>query len=252
MEKKYIVMEWVIMEGGYLVEFNFSLYSFIHDELYEARMFRTKEQISREGARSLTDHLFVGLLSLYAMSNDYNYAPVAKEYAKRTTQLGNWNNPSPSNTDMYMTLYSLQRPDTLLKSERDQLLMNKVRIDGVKIKRFLNQIKTGNITPGQAQQFFFKMERDLKIQDPKLRAARRLTQDWNTLTTQQQQLVATQLNRHYRLNARRSDLMPLFTKYANDSDLLLRDQEKKTIKQRVLRGIGAFAAGYAIGKALPS
>ena len=254
MEKKYTALEWATMEGGHSIEeatMELAGLSFIQG-LGEARMFRSREQIAKEGARNLTDHLFVGLLSLYAMSNNYEYAPVAKEYAKRTTQMGNWNRPSPSQTDLYQTLYSLQRPNELLPAERDQLLMNKVNVDTRRIKQFLNKIKQGNMTKGEAQNFFFKLERDLKIQDPKLRAARRLTQDWDTLTSQQQKLVGTQLNKYYRLNARRSDMAPLFGKYARDNDLILQDKEKRTIKQQIVRGIGAFAAGYAIGKALPS
>ena len=139
-----------------------------------------------------------------------------------------------------------------MPAERDKMLMNKVRVDMPRIKRFLNDVKRGNVSKGQAQQFFFKLERDLKIQDPKLRAARRLTQDWETLSSQQRQLVGTQLNRYYRMNARRSDMNPLFTNFAKDENLLISDQEKKSIKQRIVRGVGAFAAGYAIGKVLPS
>ena len=47
--------------------------SFIQS-LGEARMFKSRNQLEKEGARSLTDHLFVSLLALYAMSNDYKYA----------------------------------------------------------------------------------------------------------------------------------------------------------------------------------
>ena len=253
--EKYTRQQWAAMEGGHTVEDAelelASEYEFIK-EITEARMFRTRDQIAKQGARNLTDHLFVGLMSLYAMSNDYKYAPVAKEYAKRTAQFGNFNRPSPSGTDLYQTLYSIQRPEELMPAERDKMLMNKVKVDMPRIKRFLNNVKRGNVSQSEAQQFFFKLERDLKIQDPKLRAARRLTQDWEKLSTQQRQLVGTQLNRYYRMNARRSDLNPLFSNFAKDENLLINDQEKKSIKQRIVRGIGAFAAGYAVGKVLPS
>ena len=58
------------------------------------------------------------------------------------------------------------------------------------------------------QQFLFKLERDLKIQDPKLKATRRLVQNWPNLSSQQQQLAGNQLNRYYRMFARRSDMAP--------------------------------------------
>lgn len=219
-------------------------------ELGEARMFKSRNQIEKEGARSLTDHLFVSLLSLYAMSNDYKYAPVAKEYARRTMNFGNFNRPSPSGTDLYQTMYSLQRPEELFSKERDAMLMDKIQLEVPKIKRFLQQVKQGKVNPSTAQEFFFRLERNLKIQDPKLRAARRLTQDWTKLSTQQQQLVTTQLMRYFRLNARRSDLMPLYSSFAKDNKLEIGDEQKGSIAKTLAKGAAAFAAGYVAGKSL--
>lgn len=218
--------------------------------LSEARMFKSRNQIEREGARSLTDHLFVSLLALYAMSNDYKYAPVAKEYARRTMNFGNFNRPSPSGTDLYQTIYSIQRPGEMFTQERDSMLMDKVNVETHKIKRFLQQVKQGNVNPATAQEFFFRLERNLKIQDPKLKAARRLTQDWTRLSTQQQQLVTTQLMRYFRLNARRSDLMPLYSSFASESDLLISDEKKGSIAKTIAKGAASFAAGYIAGKSL--
>ena len=221
--------------------------SFIQS-LGEARMFKSRNQLEKEGARSLTDHLFVSLLALYAMSNDYKYAPVAKEYARRTMNFGNFNRPSPSGTDLYQTIFGLQRPEEMFKQERDSMLMDKVQVETPKIKRFLQQVKQGNVNPATAQEFFFRLERNLKIQDPKLKAARRLTQDWTKLTTQQQQLVTTQLMRYFRLNARRSDLMPLYSAFAKDSGLVISDKKKSGIAKTLALGAAGFAAGYAAGK----
>jgi len=216
--------------------------------LGEARMFKTRQQISKEGARGLTDHLFVGLMSLYAMSNDYKYAPQAKQYARRTGMYGGFNKASPSGTDIYQTLFTLNKPAGLADSERDKLLLAKVTIDQRKIRQFLKMLETGKVNPGQARAFFYKLEKNLAIQDPKLRAARRLIGDWGGLTSTQQQLASTQLNKYYRLNARRSDLTPMFKKFSDENNLNLDKGEKKTIKQRVARAVGAFAAGYTAGK----
>lgn len=248
MTDKYTAAQWAAMEGGHSVEEEKRELSFIQS-LGEARMYKTRNQISREGARSITDHLFVSLMSLYAMSNDYKYAPVAKEYAKRTMATGgSFSKPSPSGTDLYQTLYTLNKPEGLVNSEADNLLLAKVRVNNVKIKKFMRDVQTGKITPGEAQAFFFKMEKDLAIQDPKLRAARRLTQNWNTLTTAQRQLVSTQLSRYYKMSARRSDMAPLFTQFAKDSGLAVSDSKAKKIGKRIARGAAAFAGGYALGK----
>jgi len=223
------------------------------ESLGEARMFKSREQISREGSRVVTDHLFVSLLSLYAMSNDYRYAPVASEYARRTISRGSFNSPSPGGTDLYQTIFSLQRPGEMFNGKADDMLMGKVNIDANRLKRFIRGIEQGNISSQEAGAFLYKLERDLKIQNPKLRAARRLTQDWDTISSTQQKLVVNQLMQHYRLNGRRSDIMPLFSSFAKENNLEMDQQEKQSVAKRVAKGAayaaGAFAVGYAAGKA---
>ena len=157
-------------------------------------------------------------MSLYAMSNDYKYAPVAKQYARRTGMYGGFSRPSPSGTDVYQTLHALLKPKGLVDSEADKLLLAKVKINQPKMRQFLKMLETGKVNSGQARAFFYKLEKNLAIQDPKLKAARRLVGDWNNLSTMQQQLAATQLNKHYRINARRSDLTPLFKNYSEENN----------------------------------
>ena len=249
MENKYTASQWAAIEGGHTMETDTSKELKFMQSLGEARMYKTRNQISREGARSITDHLFVSLMSLYTMSNDYKYAPVAKEYARRTMQSGSsFANPSPSGTDLYQTIHTLNKPEGLVSSEADKLLLAKVNVNNLKIKNFMRGVQSGKITPGQAQQFFFKLEKDLAIQDPKLRAARRLAQNWDTLTTAQRQLVTTQINRYFKMNAKRSDIAPLFTRFAKDAGLVVNDSKAKKIGKRIARGAAAFAGGYALGK----
>lgn len=252
MAEKFTAKQYAEMYGGHTITEEQPQGLEFMQTLGEARMFRSKEQLKREGARNTSDHLFASLMSLYAMSQDYKYAPVAKEYARRTMSLGNFNNASPGGSDLYQTLFTLKRGDKFFGRERDTMLMDKVKLDEPRIKRFLNQMRRGDVNQQQAQQFFFKLERDLKIQDPKLKATRRLIQNWPNLNTQQRQLAGNQLGRYYQMNARRSDLMPLYTSFAKDGGYLIPDSKKKSIAKGIAKGVGAFAAGYAIGKMLPS
>ena len=249
-EKKYTAAQYARMAGGHALEEDEQYkYDFINELiLSEARMFRSKEQISGNGVRMLADNLFVNLLSLYTMSQDYNYAPVAKKYAQKTVLPGNFNRPSPSNTDLYMALHSLKNADKYMSKEKDAMLANKITLRDNQIKVFLNKIRTGNINKGQAQAFFYKLEKDLKIMDPKLRAARRLAQNWETLTTQQRELVGTQLGNFYKMKGRRSEMMPLFTQFTKDNDLMLTPKEKSSIAGTLTKMAVGAAAGYAIGK----
>ena len=250
-ENKYTARQWAEMYGGHEMTEEQKGLPFMQT-LGEARMFRSKDQIKREGARNTSDHLFATLMSLYTMSQDYKYAPVAKEYARRTMQFGNFNNPSPSGSDLYQTMFTLKRGDDYFGKARDTMLMDKVRVDEPRIKRFLQQLRAGTVNTSQASQMFFKLERDLKVQDPKLKATRRLVQNWGNLSSQQQQLAGNQLNRYYKMFARRSDMAPLYANYAKDSGFVLDKAKKSSIGIQVARKVGAFAAGYAIGKAIPS
>lgn len=249
-KEKYTLQQYAAMQGGHSIDDlgpESNGLDFIQS-LGEARMFKTRQQLASAGARALTDHLFVGLLSLYAMSNDYKYAPVAKQYARRTGMYGGFSRPSPSGTDVYQTIHTILKPEGLADSEADKLLFAKVKVSQPRIRQFLKMLETGKVNPGQAKAFLYKLEKDLAIEDPKLRAARRLIGDWNGLSTQQRQLASTQLNKYYKMNARRSDLNPLFKQFSGENNLDLEAGEKKTIKQRIARGAAAFAAGYTAGK----
>jgi len=248
-EEKYTLRQYAAMQGGHEMpkESEEPYLEFINS-LGEARMFRTRDMIQKQGARTLTDHFFVSMMSLYAMANDYKYAPVAKEYARRTSMFSNWNKPSPSGTDLYQTIHSTLKPKGLADSDADKLLLTKVNVEQKRIRNFLKQIESGKINSGQAQAFFYRLEKNLAIQDPKLRAARRLVGEWDTLNTTQRQLAASQLTKYYRLNARRSDLNPIFTKYANEQGLEIDAKKKGSIGKRIARGAAAFAAGYTAGK----
>lgn len=248
-KEKYTLEQYAAMQGGHeMPKDSEEPYLEFINSLGEARMFRTRDMIKAQGARSLTDHVFVSMMSLYAMANDYKYAPVAKEYARRTSMFSNWNKPSPSGTDLYQTIHSTLKPTGLADSEADKLLLAKVNVEQKRIRMFLKQIESGKINTGQAQAFFYRLEKNLAIQDPKLKAARRLVGEWDTLNTTQRQLAATQLTKYFRLNARRSDLNPIFTKYANEAGLELTDKKKGGIGKRIARGAAAFAAGYTAGK----
>ena len=246
---KFTPMERALMEGGHEVPQKTPQGATFIQDLSEARMFKTRDQIAREGSRTLSNHLMMSLISLYIMSSEYDYAPVAAAYARKTTGLGNFNRPSPGGTDLYQTIYSLNRPE-LFKGDKDAMMMQKINMSNQKIKSFLNSIASGKVSPSIASQALLRFERDLGITDPKLRASRRLAQDWPNLTTDQRKLVATQMMRYYRMNARRSDIMPLFGSFVNDNNLMATGKTKANIARKVAKGAAAFTAGYMLGKNL--
>lgn len=246
-KKQYTATQWAEIEGGHTMSEKSTELPFMQS-LGEARMFKSKAQIAREGVRSVTDHVFVSCLSLYAISQDYNSAPMAKNYAKATIARGSFSAASPGGTDLYQTMFVLNKPAGIVDSAKDKLLLNKITVDNQKIKGFLRKIQNGSMSHGEAQSFFYRLESQLNIQDPKLRAARRLTQNWSKLTTAQRTLVATQLDRYYKTAAYRSDMRPLFMKFAKNNGLIVGASKAGKIAKRIARGAAAFTAGYAAGK----
>lgn len=91
--------------------------------LGEARMYKSRSQIASNGARSITDHAFVSLLSLYAMSQDYESAPVATKYAKSTISRGSFSQPSPGAMKKYLAQAWAKRKPGIAVSTPEQALI---------------------------------------------------------------------------------------------------------------------------------
>ena len=144
-------------------------------------MFKTRNQISNEGARSISDHIFVSILSLYIMSTDYQFNPVAVKYAARTNMYGAYNRPSPSGTDLYQALYSVQRPELFKGQAKDDLLMDKIRVEPQKIKKLLDQIKHNRVNSSTVSSELYRLERNLKNPRPKTTCGKKISTELGTI-----------------------------------------------------------------------
>ena len=133
-DKKYTLQQYAAIQGGHEMTPDDTSLSFMQT-LGEARMYKSKHEISREGARSITDHAFVSMLSLYAMSQDYDSAVMAKNYAKATIARGSFSAASPGGTDLYQTLFTLNKPMGLVDSAKDKILLNKLTVDNETVSK---------------------------------------------------------------------------------------------------------------------
>ena len=52
------------------------------------------------------------------------------------------------------------------------------------------------------------------------------------------------------MNAMRSDIYPLFSKFAKSQNLIVGDSKKAAIGKAIARKAAAFGAGYALGRSL--
>ena len=99
-QKQYTAKQWSEIEGGHTMsEEPKSQYGFIGD-IMESKMFRSKSRVEGSNARDMADFAMMNVLALYILSNEYDYAVAAQDYAKRTIMYGNFNSFRTGGTDL--------------------------------------------------------------------------------------------------------------------------------------------------------
>lgn len=256
--EKYTAKQYAQMSGGHTMENNTSSpqYGFI-GELNESKMFRTKRQLETSDLRSNLDFAFLNLLTLHTMYQDYNTAPQAQAYAKRTLLAGGgqFKNYKTNGTDLYQALHSIST-GKYMSNDKAGIQAGKVKLPEMKIKQYLTQMAQGRdiISP---QSFFMQLERGLDIQDSNYRSVRRIVANWNNSDKAQRGLASTRLLQYYRTKAIKSELFAGFQKMTKSNGLEIRNvrnAEKGPGKLRraafrTVAGAAAFSGGFAAGRA---
>lgn len=180
---------------------------FVND-LNESSQYRTRFSLKTKNAREIADHCFMDLISLWILYNEYEYAPVAIEYARKTSIYGNFNLYRQSGTDLYITSHILatENADLIENNEADKVFFEKINVSGLRLFQFIKKISKNNLRVSYARQFLQKIERKLYIENSNYRSIRRMAQNWGYLTEKQKSLVITKILQFYRTNARRSEL----------------------------------------------
>ena len=256
--EKYTAKQWSEIQGGHTMsETPKKQYAFIGD-LMESRMFRSKSKVEDTNAREMADFAMMNLLALYILSNEYDFAVAAQDYAKRTMMYGNFNSYRAGGTDLNIALTAV-RNGMSGDGAKDDLQNNKLRFNDVKIKAFLNTIKAGR-PPVSVPSFFLRMEKDLDIQNSNYRSIRRLAQDWPRLNKMQKQLVITRMMQFFRAKALRrvisyirdmSRSQGLEARNAHNAEGSPKMRGADTLAKLAVAG-GAIAGGYALGKSIGS
>ena len=107
-------------------------YEFIGDIL-ESKMFRSKSRVEGTDARDMGDFAMMNMLALYILSNEYDFAGVARDYAKRTMQYGNFNSFRAGGTDLNIALTAVKNGMTD-SGEKNQIQSSKYKFNDQKIK----------------------------------------------------------------------------------------------------------------------
>jgi hypothetical protein len=226
--------------------------------LSESRMFRTKKIVSEINVDDAAELAFVYFMLLNVWNKDYDFAPLAKEYAKRTTLFSNFDMFRTSGTDLYIALNRLIGKDQNYDDEKDAIAIQRIRIKPIDIKRYLAHIEHNNSNPQFENTMLMKFQRDLSIQDSMLRSMRRLVADWDNINHSQRALVVTRLTQYVKLRAVKSDAYAPLVTYKNHKGYNVDDSDdtKKNIWNnpiaKVATGLamiyGAKKLGQHLGK----
>ena len=82
-------------------------YSFLSDEISEARMYRQRNTTDKMTLQDTANFAFLNTLLLYILYNEYESSPAAVDYAARTMRYQNFNTYKDGGTDLYFAYYSL-------------------------------------------------------------------------------------------------------------------------------------------------
>jgi hypothetical protein len=226
-------------------------------EFTESAQYRSKHAFKQVNARIVSDHAFMDMIGLWILYNEFESAPIARDYAERTVTFSRFTNFRQASTDLYLNLHVItENRSDLLGSDADSTLLSRVELDVNGIVRYLRGISRNNINAALVRQTMQRMEQALHIDNSNYRAIRRLAQSWPTLSTTQKRTVLTRMNFFYRANARRSEMFQHLTALAYSKNLIdpsAKDPEISNLKKAAAVGTAAavgFAGGYQIGKNL--
>jgi hypothetical protein len=220
-------------------------------ELSEAKLFRNPTKIKDVRISQLSDTFFNAILAIEILKHTDPVA--AQKYAKQTLAYGNLNGWRSSGSDLHNLAHLLINN----KSYSDRLEIDRViSVPELQFKTYLRNIAQGKKDLNFDRRFLLTLQKQLGINSPGLKSARRLISDWSIAVTNEKQLAATRVYMGLQKDLQQSDMWLPFTKTIKRNKLLLKDAD---IPKSVKTGTPLWAkmaiagvAGYAIGRKLAS
>jgi hypothetical protein len=254
--EQYTAKQWAEIEGGHsMSETNQPQFGFLNDLNEASKLYRTRQQLDTADLRDTLNFAFVNLLTLQILYSNYNTAPIAQDYAKRTLiGNGNFKTYRRDGTDLYHALHKISTKSGG-GDKRAQIQSAKTQLPEQQLKQYLKAIASGQQLP-QVSGLFMRIERGLDITEANYKAMRRMAVNWNGLPPGQKTLLATRMLQYYRANAIRSELYPSFKKFASAGnfynpsiDSVEKDITARKVATRAAAATAAFAGGFAGGRA---
>jgi len=219
-DEKYTASEWSQMEGGHNVEKKSSPFQLIN-ELTESRLFRNKKIAGDVNLDDAAELAFVQLMMLNVFNKDYDFAPLAREYASRTSAFRNFDTFRTSGTDLYIALNRIMGKDQSFATDKDKIAASRLSPNRSDIIRYLEHIGSSKSNPDFEKRMLLRFEKQFNIQNSLLKSMRRLAADWDNLNQNQKALVVTRMSQYMRKKAFRSELTPALLNFRSVATMLL-------------------------------
>lgn len=179
-------------------------------DLTESSVIRDRLQARRYTAREICDYVFVHMLALYIMADEFDFIAKAMGHAKRTVLWGHFKEFRTGSTDLYMYLHLITTNsgrDLLGDQINSKAFFRSFNLDMRDLTYRLRMLSQGRRYKTAEFRFLQQLEKQLKVSDSTLRSCRRLVSDWDSITTRNKRLVLTRLLQVLRPRAPHSDMM---------------------------------------------
>jgi hypothetical protein len=250
-DKKYTASQWAKIYGGHDMSDDEDKSLQLVNELTESRLFRNKKIASEVNLDDASDVSFMYLMLLNIFNKDYDYAPLASEYAKRTVAFRNFDTFRTSGTDLYISLNRLMGKDQDNSNEKDVIAKKRLSLKKADLVQYLTHIGNSKNSPAFEQKMLLRFQRQLNIQDGMLKSMRRLVGDWDKLNQNQRALVVTRSVQYMRSKAMRSEFMQPLLAFQKRGNYMVNDRndtKKKIWDRPIVKAVAAVGGIYAIGK----
>lgn len=225
------------------------------NELTESRLFRNKKIAASVNVDDAAELAFVQLMMLNVFNKDYDFAPLAREYASRTAAMKNFDTFRTNGTDLYIALNRIMGKDQEYLGSKDEIAISRVNPQRQDIIRYLTHIGASKTDAGFEKAMLLRFEKQFNVQDSLLKSMRRLVGDWDNLNQNQRALVVTRMAQYMRKKAHRSELTPALLKFQKRGNYIINDKGEAKSKLKslwdkpIVKAAAAVGAYYAAGKA---
>jgi hypothetical protein len=220
------------------------------DTLTESQLYRSNGMGKAFKSDSVGHLLYLNTLALVLMVQDKAQHNLAKQYAKKTTQYGNYLLFRNVATDLYTLAHHVRYPNTkklkLQDNKKGEDYLNSLRFDAKTHLDMMRKLSRGDrnlvekFTP-----YLMRLERQLRVPD-RLKTLRRDITQWSSLSQSKRERTVSKLYTEMRRIGKTGELLrPLGSMTAYK---VFDEPEKPgVLKRAAIAGAGAVA-GAALGK----